>query len=288
LNARQANLDGIKLKRAILKGAVLEKALLQKANLEQAILQGATLQEAILWQAKLRKAELVQAKLVRAILYDADLSGAKLEKANLRKADLRKAVLEGADLREADLEGANLEGANLEGADLREARNLTPEQVQVAKNWDKALHDPKFRKQLNFLVERQEGTSSNTTYYLDAKNAHGITIFISKGDVITASGSVHTNPNGKLPKCDVPTGPEGIKDCDYIDKYSELKSDPFMALIGEFNGEPSFTIGEKYDHRNKPPGILVLKVNDLVYEDNAGSLKITVTKNTNSLKSEQH
>jgi hypothetical protein len=127
-------------------------------------------------------------------------------------------------------------------------------------------------------VKKPEGTSSNRTYYLDAKNANGIRIFISKGDRITASGSVHTNPNGTVPKCDVWTGSEGIKDCDYIDKYSELQSNPFMALIGELNGEPSFPIGEEHEHGNNPPGILVLKVNDWVYEDNKGSFTITVTR----------
>ena len=114
LNARQANLEDIKLK-----GATLKRVNLEQANLKNANLQGAILQGAILWEAKLQKAELVRAKLVRAILYETDLSRAKLEKANLRGADLR---------------GANLEGADLEGANLREARNLTLEQVQVAKN----------------------------------------------------------------------------------------------------------------------------------------------------------
>ncbi|MEP0858616.1 pentapeptide repeat-containing protein [Trichocoleus sp. DQ-U1] len=298
LNARQANLDGINLKGAILKRVVLEQALLQKANLEKANLQEANLREANLQEAELPKANLEGATLEGAILFKTDLSGAKLEtaflqdatleearlqdadleRANLRKANLQGANLQGANLQGAILREANLQGANLQGADLRKARKLTPEQVKAAKNWDKAKYDPEFFKQLNSLVKPQPDTSSDTTYLLDAKNAKGIRISIPKGKnvVITASGRVHTNPKGHVSKCDVWTGPEGIKNCDY-DEDPKLQGSSFMALIGQFNDGPYFKIGKKHELSGNTRGILVLKVNDWGYSDNSGSFTITVT-----------
>ena len=50
--------------------------------------------------------------------------------ANLSKAELRVANLSGANLSEADLRGANLSGIN-----LLNARELSPHQLQLAKNW---------------------------------------------------------------------------------------------------------------------------------------------------------
>ena len=106
-------------------------------------------------------AELIQdlellkdANLRRANLYAADLEGAYLKKAdlesaNLGSANLKGTNLEGAILKGAYLESANFEGANLEDADLRDVFLLTPEKIKAAKNWDKAIYDSDFRKQLN-------------------------------------------------------------------------------------------------------------------------------------------
>ena len=83
------------------------------------------------------RADLREAQLPEANLYMADLTGASLTGANLEHANLVGANLSGADLREANLSGANLmvtdlHNAALHGASLLGARNLSPEQLQMA------------------------------------------------------------------------------------------------------------------------------------------------------------
>jgi uncharacterized protein YjbI with pentapeptide repeats len=47
-----------------------------------------------------------------------------------------------------DFQGIKLTNANLEGSNLILIRNLTPEQVKAAKNWEKAIYSYEFRKKL--------------------------------------------------------------------------------------------------------------------------------------------
>jgi hypothetical protein len=106
LKAPGANLEGIKLENAQLGGASLEKAWINKANLS-----------------------------------GSNLNGAWLKDANLSETDLSGASLHGANLEGANLEGANLNGANLKETHLNGAKNLTPEQVKAAQNWETAHYD---------------------------------------------------------------------------------------------------------------------------------------------------
>jgi uncharacterized protein YjbI with pentapeptide repeats len=167
-NLSGANFSGANLNRANLSGADLNDANLNRANLS-----GADLNDADLSGADLRSADLRGADLSGADLRSADLRGANfrgvglrganlggailhdtsLSEANLRGADLSGANFRGADLSYADLGGVNLYGADLGGADLggadfRGAKNLTPEQVKSAKNWQQATYDDNFRKKL--------------------------------------------------------------------------------------------------------------------------------------------
>jgi uncharacterized protein YjbI with pentapeptide repeats len=56
--------------------------------------------------------------------------------------------LSNLDLNGVDFKDVNLSNANLSFANLRGAKNLTPEQVKSAKNWEKAYYDREFRKKL--------------------------------------------------------------------------------------------------------------------------------------------
>ena len=149
-----------------LRGANLERANLVRANLEDANLEDANLGNADLWDANLVRANLGNADLWDANLGNANLRGADLLGANLRGAYLGDANLRGADLRGAylgdanlvranlegaDLEGADLEGADLEHADLRDAHNLTPEQLYMAKSLSNARLDDSLKAQLQEL-----------------------------------------------------------------------------------------------------------------------------------------
>jgi hypothetical protein len=148
------NLYGANLSRANLSRANLNGADFSRANLNGADLSGANLNVADLGGANLNGADLNLANLSGA-----DLSGADLNFANLNFANLGVADLSGANLNGANLNGANLNGANLRCVvividnerrctDLRGAKNLTPEQIKSAKNWQQAQYDPDFRKKL--------------------------------------------------------------------------------------------------------------------------------------------
>lgn len=124
-----------------LRYAELLDFILSGANLNHANLNKAFLRDANLSHAKLVAAELIGANLIRANLSAAKLFNAKLMNANLSSADLSNAILI-----DADIQAAKLTDANLEGADLTYVKNLTVEQIKVAKNWEKAKYNPEFQK----------------------------------------------------------------------------------------------------------------------------------------------
>ncbi len=140
---------------------------LARINLSGANLSGADLSFADLSSAKLSSAKLNDAGLIGADLNGADLMGADLRSANLNGADLSGANLSGAYLKGAYLKGAYLKGAYLSRADLSRAdlscfsinkklyctnlsgaKNLSPEQVKSAKDWQQAQYDEDFHKKL--------------------------------------------------------------------------------------------------------------------------------------------
>ncbi|MEH1914578.1 nSTAND1 domain-containing NTPase [Nostoc sp.] len=152
-NLSSANLRGANLSVANLSVATLSSADLSSADLSSANLNRANLSNANLNRANLRGAYLVVAYLVVANLNGADLNGAVLNGADLFGADLRGANLRGADLSSAKLSRADLSSADLSSADLMYTKNLTPEQVKSAKNWDKAKYNKDFRAKLGLPPE---------------------------------------------------------------------------------------------------------------------------------------
>ncbi len=153
---------------------------LQDLNKDGVSLRGLTALNANLSQIKLEKAELVSANLKLANFEDANFKGAnfqranlqgdKFQDANLRYVNLQHASLQEANFQKAKLKGANLlyanfqranlnlaelDEANLQGAILRGAKNLTPEQVKKANNWESAHYDPEFRATLGLPPEAE-------------------------------------------------------------------------------------------------------------------------------------
>ena len=113
----EANLSGLKLRKANLSHAAFQWANLNKADLIGANFRGAD----FLW------AKLIKAKLDGANFTDADLTGANLSKAsclgiNFNGADMSDVVLTYANLREAKLQNAYLNESDLQGADLSYAK----------------------------------------------------------------------------------------------------------------------------------------------------------------------
>ncbi|MEH2264938.1 hypothetical protein [Nostoc sp.] len=122
-----------------------------------------------------------------------------------------------------------------------------------------------------------DAKAETRTYKLLANNGQGIVIPVSQGDVIkiNASGQVHTHPGGTVAGCDIWTQPSGLKNCIYVSQRPELDGLPFMALVGILNGEKIY-IGSNKTIQCDSDGELVLLVNDWVYDDNTGSLKVKV------------
>ncbi|MGB3639370.1 MAG: pentapeptide repeat-containing protein [Rivularia sp. (in: cyanobacteria)] len=96
---------------------------------------------------------------MKADLSHANLSGASFIKADLSHANLCHTNLCGANLKIANLCDTKFLKADLCGAifwdkELSwEAKNITPEQIKKAKNWEKGIYSPEFRKKLGLPPE---------------------------------------------------------------------------------------------------------------------------------------
>ena len=131
-NLRQADLSGAYLSGADLSGADLRQAYLIGANLRQADLIGANLRGAYLSEAYLSEAYLIGAYLIGAYLYGANLSEANLSEVYLSEVYLRQ--------------------ANLYGAYLYGAKEMLPEQIKHAKNWEQATYSGDFKAKLGLAT----------------------------------------------------------------------------------------------------------------------------------------
>ncbi|QIR40235.1 pentapeptide repeat-containing protein [Tolypothrix sp. PCC 7910] len=152
----EINLQGAVLEKANLQGSLLQRSNLIKANLQESNLRQANLKEAKLQNANLRRAKLEEANLDKAELQGAILKGANMQRVLLENAQLQEADLSGADFRGADLWRANLSGANIENAIFVGAKNLNINQIQKAKNWQKAKYSKDFAPELGELFLREE------------------------------------------------------------------------------------------------------------------------------------
>ncbi|MEH2211716.1 nSTAND1 domain-containing NTPase [Nostoc sp.] len=171
---RGANFTGADLTNANLTSADLWRVNLSNANLSSANLSSANLKDAIYTKetkfprnfdfigkqiyliapnSKLNGADLSGADLSGADLRGADLKGANLRSVNLFSANLSSADLRGALLSRTDLFNSDLSNTNLKNAVFIGIKNLTPEQVKAAKNWDKAKYDKDFRIKLGLPAQ---------------------------------------------------------------------------------------------------------------------------------------
>lgn len=143
-----------------IKGKDLERRKLRNTELKNVELRRTDLSGVDFSGVDLSGIDLSGAKLIHS-----DLSGAKLIATDLSGVDLRSANLTGVNLSSADLGGAKLRDADLTDTilwnqKLGEAINLNPEQIKKAKNWEKAIYSPEFRKKLN-LPEKQATRQQN-------------------------------------------------------------------------------------------------------------------------------
>lgn len=171
------NENGVELWNLVLDRANLSGIKLENGKLANTSFNGTQLECIEQKCSSFRKANLYKAQFKNASLSKIDFRETNLIDANLQKAYLEKAKLNNASLYLANLEKAQIPGANFQGADLKDtkfkdaiicddifddstsdkkticanfirAKNLTPEQVKSAKNWEKACYDPELRIKL--------------------------------------------------------------------------------------------------------------------------------------------
>lgn len=122
----------------------------------------------VLANTKFKTADIKSTNLEGAYLPNANLQGFNLKYVNIFGAYLVGANLQNTNLGNTNLIGTSLQNANLKGAnfkdaefgcikdshvrylctDFRRAKNLTPEQIKQAKNWQSAHYSPEFRAKL--------------------------------------------------------------------------------------------------------------------------------------------
>jgi len=132
------------------------------------------------------------------------------------------------------------------------------------------------------LSNQNKNSNSPSThqYQLKATNSEGITIIGKQGQTVTikAWGKVNTRRDGIVRDCDKWTDPNGIFECHYVGNGTlPYNNEPFMALIGQFENEPPFVVGNMYKYEFKKTGNLLLRINDSNYADSAGAFRIETT-----------
>lgn len=164
-NLTKANLIGSnliesKLTEANLADADIQRATLIRANLEEANLTDATLTKTNLTQANLENAKLIDGRLSQTKFLNANLLEADLTNANLLQADFTGAELKKVNFTEANFSQTILQNADIWCADFRTAKNLTINQIKLAKNWQEAIYDPNIQQELGLQLESKENDCS--------------------------------------------------------------------------------------------------------------------------------
>lgn len=131
-----ADLTNANLKRANFENAILSRTNFQDVVINNTLFAGAYLNSVNLSGFKLNSLDFNSCQLIGAWLENVELVGANLSGVNLSGANLKNADLSNADLQNADLSGTDLDNTNLLGI-----KNILPEQIKKAKNWEKAKYD---------------------------------------------------------------------------------------------------------------------------------------------------
>jgi uncharacterized protein YjbI with pentapeptide repeats len=166
----RANLSGIKLENGKLAQTSFKRAILECTQEKCSNLRKANLYQSNFYDASLSKIDFRETNLIDANLQKAYLEQAKFQKAHLYKANLKESKIKGANFQGADLEDTKFKDAIMCGdvfdqatsyekyicANFIGAKNLTPEQVKSAKNWEKACYDPELRIKLNLPPENPD------------------------------------------------------------------------------------------------------------------------------------
>jgi hypothetical protein len=195
-------------------------------NFERADLRSADASGSYLSCCNFAGANLTKACLVMADLRDANLAGAKLKNANLSSAVLAGASLVGADLTncrltKAMMARADLTGADLAGADFRGVRDMTPEQLRAARNWQAATCDAALARAID--VVQDEATSR----YGSHEPAHDcLCVDVLTGEMRPTFGDVFLLTGDEHPQFT----PSGACDLSALASIGFEQADDFFAI----------------------------------------------------------
>ena len=164
---RDANLQGLNLKRfdlsfANLEGANLHRSQLRGANLADANLRGAYLRNASLPSASLMRARMGGAILTKAYMRGADLTGAELVNVDFSRAVLVDARLGAADLSMARVYGTSVWDVELDESTIQRDLVITPagqpavtvDDLEVAQFIYLLLHNPGIRRVIDTITSK--------------------------------------------------------------------------------------------------------------------------------------
>jgi len=164
---REANLQGLDLKRfdltfADLEGANLHRSQLREANLADATLRGAYMRNASLPSARLMRARMRGANLTKAYMRAADLTGADLVDVDFSRAVLVDAKLRGADLSMARVYGTSVWDIEIDESTTQRDLVITPadqpaltvDDLEVAQFIYLLLHNPRIRRVIDTITSK--------------------------------------------------------------------------------------------------------------------------------------
>ncbi|QUY45640.1 pentapeptide repeat-containing protein [Acaryochloris marina] len=134
----------------------LSNAYLRKTKLINTNFSGTKIKKTKLCGAFFSGANLSGANLSSTDLSESDLTDADLSESDLSESDLTDADLSESNLTDAILSSANLKRANLKRADLRETKEITPNQIKQASNWEQAHYSDDFKIQLGLSTTSEE------------------------------------------------------------------------------------------------------------------------------------
>jgi uncharacterized protein YjbI with pentapeptide repeats len=246
------DLSGIRFSSIRITGAILRGADLRSADLSGGYFRGCDLRESNCSRTRIITSDFRDANLADADVTAADWTGAILNGANLTGANLSRAKLV-----KARLEGAELTGANLNGTDLRGVQGLTAEQLDSARNGDKAILDERMLTSLGRSGDQKLARHGKPT----KKRATPLQVDLMFTDVKPCFGDVFLLCGFQHPEFP-PTGDYGF--AELSDLRIEQVDDYFAVCV---DGDPAVWIfplvqGQVVEHHPGPYDGLRLTADD--------------------------
>lgn len=147
VNLNGANLNGANLSGVNLSGANLSNANLSDSNFSDANLSGANLKNSNIINTKFINTNLSNAILISTITFDEEVLELNYKQIYVEDDEFSPGYQTDIWF-ETDFSGVKLTNTDLKYSNLKSAKNLIPEQLKAAINWDKAQYNDELFNQL--------------------------------------------------------------------------------------------------------------------------------------------